>query len=88
MAGAWSNIGKFASILDELNRTKKAIFKQYCVHNSEPILRVMFEQNLLLKKQHRDFRSDMVPLLTEEVNWNFDKAILLVEQKIISKLSN
>ncbi|MCX7091739.1 MAG: nucleotidyl transferase AbiEii/AbiGii toxin family protein [Legionellales bacterium] len=65
-----------------------AIFKQYCVHNSEPILRVMFEQNLLLKKQHRDFRSDMVPLLTEEVNWNFDKAILLVEQKIISKLSN
>ncbi len=47
----------------------------------------MFEQNLLLKKQHADFRSDMDPLLAGEVQWDFEKAISMVEQQIISKIS-
>ena len=62
------------------------IFGQYCRHNKEPIIRTMFEQNLVLKKQHADFRSDMDPLLTAEVHWNFEQAISLVEQEIISKI--
>lgn len=63
------------------------IFSQYCRHNKEPITRSMFERNLQLKKQHADFRSDMNPLLTEDVHWNFEQAIFLVEQEIISKIS-
>ena len=62
------------------------IFNQYCRHNEELISQAMFEQNLLLKKQHTDFRSDMDPLLADEVQWNFEKAISLVEQQIISKI--
>jgi predicted nucleotidyltransferase component of viral defense system len=64
------------------------IFNQYSRHNDELISQAMFEQNLLLKKQHSDFRSDMLPLLTEEVQWDFEKAIALVEQRIISKISS
>lgn len=62
------------------------IFSKYCQHNNEPIYRAMFEQNLFHKKQHIDFMSDMEPLLTKEIVWNFEKAMLLVEQEIISKI--
>lgn len=43
------------------------IFHQYCRHNENFISQAMFEQNLLLKKQHTDFRSDMEQLLAHEV---------------------
>ena len=62
------------------------IFNQYCQHNGDVISRSIFEQNLLLKKQHTDFCSDMEPLLTKEVNWHFEKAIAIVEKEIISKM--
>ena len=64
-----------------------SIFERYCQHNNELISRAMFEQNLFHKKQHTDFISDMEPLLTEEVHWNFETAMLLVEQEIISKIT-
>lgn len=64
-----------------------SIFERYCQHNNELISRAMFEQNLFHKKQHTDFISDMEPLLTEEVHWNFETAMLLVEQEIISKIA-
>jgi predicted nucleotidyltransferase component of viral defense system len=63
-----------------------SIFEQYCQHSHEKISGQQFKQNLLLKKQHTDFMYDMEPLLTEEVQWDFEKAILLVEQEIISKI--
>lgn len=63
-----------------------SIFEHYCQHNNEIITRAMFEQSLFLKKQHTDFLTDMTLLLTEEVNWNFEKAIVLVENEIIIKI--
>lgn len=76
-------------VLDkELVDPKKiiSVFERYCQHNSDIITRAMFEKNLFLKKKHHDFLSDMAPLLTEEVNWDFEKSILLVEREIISNI--
>ena len=61
-----------------------SIFERYCQHNADVITRAMFEKNLFLKKKHNDFLADMGPLLTQEVNWDFEKAILLVERDVFS----
>lgn len=63
-----------------------AIFKKYCTHNNQIITRDLFEQNLILKRNHRDFAIDIRPLLAQEVNWNADEAFELIHEKIISKL--
>ncbi len=63
-----------------------SIFTHYCKHNNEPITRVMFEQSMDLKKQHMDFKSDIFSLLVPEINWDFSKAIRLVEKIYIEKL--
>lgn len=63
------------------------IFERYCQHNSDIITRAMFEKNISLKKKHNDFLLDMKSLLTPEVNWDFEQAIFLVEQEIISRIS-
>ena len=46
----------------------------------------MFEQSMFLKKQHRDFQSDILPLLVPQIDWNFEDAIQLVEKLYIEKL--
>lgn len=63
-----------------------SIFEQYCKHNGDIITRAMFEKSMFVKKNHNDFMLDMEPLLTHELNWSFEKAVLLVEQDIISKI--
>ena len=63
-----------------------SIFERYCQHNKDIITRAMFEKNFYLKKKHNDFISDMEPLLTHEVNWNFERAIFVVEREIISNI--
>ena len=63
-----------------------SIFKKYCIHNNQIITRDLFEQNLILKRNHRDFVIDIKPLLTQETNWNADEAFELVNKKIISRL--
>ena len=63
-----------------------SIFKKYCTHNNQIITRDLFEQNLTLKRNHRDFAVDIKPLLTQEVHWNADEAFELINEKIISKL--
>lgn len=62
------------------------IFIKYCNHSKEPISRTNFINNLEDKKNHPDFRIDMNSLLKENVDWNFDKAMDLVERKIIAFL--
>lgn len=64
-----------------------SIFSRYCKHNNEPITRAMFEQSMFLKKQHRDFHSDILPLLVTEIDWQFEEAIKLVEKTYIENLS-
>lgn len=62
------------------------IFNHYCERHNDTITRALFEQSLSFKKQHRDFQSDILPLLTSDVTWHFEKAISLVEQHYITKL--
>lgn len=62
------------------------IFSLYCKHNNDLITRAMFEQSMALKKQHRDFQLDILPLLVPQIDWDFVKAIRLVERQYIEKL--
>ena len=64
------------------------IFRKYCTHNNQIITSTLFEQNLTLKRNHRDFVIDIKSLLTQEANWNLDEAFELVTKKIISKLKD
>jgi len=64
-----------------------SIFTAYSKQNNELITRTMFEQNMFLKKQHRDFQLDIQPLLIPQIDWNFEKAIHLVEKLYIEKLT-
>jgi len=63
-----------------------SIFKRYCIHNNQIITSALFGQNLTLKRNHRDFAIDIKPLLSQEANWNADKAFDLINEKIISRL--
>lgn len=63
-----------------------SIFEKYCNFNQEPITRAMFEKSLHLKKQHKDFQSDILSLLTPEIQWNFSKAMSIVEAEFVQKL--
>ena len=65
-----------------------SIFKKYCTHNNQIITRDLFEQNLTLKRNHRDFAVDIKPLLTQEVHWNVDEAFELIHKKIINRLKD
>ena len=65
-----------------------SIFKKYCTHNNQIITKDLFEQNLTLKRNHRDFAVDIKPLLTQEVHWNADEAFELIHKKIISRLKD
>jgi predicted nucleotidyltransferase component of viral defense system len=62
------------------------IFNKYCAYNNNPITRFDFEKNLESKKQHRDFLMDIKPLLVSNFEWDFNRAVNLVEQEIIHKL--
>ncbi len=64
-----------------------SIFTRYCKHNNESITRAMFEQSMYLKKQHIDFQSDIIPLIVPEIEWDFLKAIHIVEKTYIEKLN-
>jgi predicted nucleotidyltransferase component of viral defense system len=63
-----------------------SIFKKYSAHNDEHVTRAMFEESLHLKKQNTDFRSDILPLLSDPEGWNFMEALKTVEKNLISKL--
>lgn len=63
-----------------------AIFKKYCSHNNQIITRNLFEQNLVQKRNHRDFAVDIKPLLAQEANWDPAEAFELINEKIISRL--
>lgn len=62
------------------------IFSHYCKHNQESISRAMFEQSLFVKQKHTDFSSDIVQLLATHVPWQFDRAVKLVEKRLVSQL--
>lgn len=63
-----------------------SIFKKYCAYNKQIISRDLFQENLDLKRNHRDFAVDIKPLLAQEVNWNPNEAFKIVKEKIIGRL--
>lgn len=64
-----------------------SILDKYCIYNNHAINRALFEKNLAQKCQDKDFRIDIIPLLPPKINWDFDQAMKVVLEKIISKLS-
>lgn len=62
------------------------IFSKYCAYNNVEISGDAFLKNLELKKNHRDFHTDMSVLLPTKLNWNFDEAYNLVVEKVINRL--
>lgn len=71
--------------LMDLNRVFE-IFSQYCTKDNTHISRDEFLKNLVLKKNHPDFQSDMTPLLPIELNWDFEESYQFVVDEVISKL--
>lgn len=63
-----------------------SIFEKYSTHNDEPVTRALFEKNLSLKKLSQDFQSDMTALLPANSEWNFNTALKVVADSIISNL--
>ena len=65
-----------------------SVFNQYNKKCSQqPISRAMFEQNLYLKEQNKDFIVDISVLLATDKTWDFKQAIELVRNTLISELA-
>lgn len=62
------------------------VFEQYSKHDQLQISRAMFEQNLHLKKQSKDFVADILILLASGKTWDFNEAIKIVSEQIVAKL--
>jgi predicted nucleotidyltransferase component of viral defense system len=66
--------------------TVLSVFTYHCKRTNEPVTRALFEQNLSLKREHRDFQIDILPLLSAEILWHFDEAAKMIEHSYINKL--
>ena len=62
------------------------IFHQYCANDGLKISGDKFKQNLDLKKQNKDFQTDMNLLLPSNVTWDFDEAFEYVTENITRRL--
>ncbi len=62
------------------------IFGKYCANDGIKISQGEFIKNLVLKKNHPDFQSDMSILLPLELNWDFEEAYQFVVDNIITRL--
>jgi predicted nucleotidyltransferase component of viral defense system len=63
-----------------------SVFEQYSNYDQQQISRAMFEQNLYLKKQSKDFVADISKLLSSNEKWDFDEAIKTVSDLIITRM--
>ncbi|GAI78971.1 unnamed protein product [marine sediment metagenome] len=62
------------------------IFDRYCRHNDQIVTRAIFEESMFKKLQNKEFTTDMSLLLAEEVDWDFQKGLDLVQKEIITKI--
>jgi predicted nucleotidyltransferase component of viral defense system len=62
------------------------LLEEYCKKVDEQITRAQFEQNMILKKEHAEFKMDMEPLLAVGSEWNFDQAFEMVMNELAPKL--
>ena len=61
-------------------------FLEYMRVGGHSISRAIFEQNLLGKQKDQQFSCDLEPLLAAEGSWDFDQAINVVMDRLISLL--
>ena len=62
-------------------------FKGYTDHLYPAISRARFEKNLSLKILDLDFRADITPLLRSGQNYDIDVAVMMIHDKLISRLA-
>ena len=63
------------------------IFAKYCANDGLHLAKGEFLDNLKLKRDQQDFRSDMQILLPAGLKWDFDEAYQFVVDNVISRLS-
>jgi len=63
-----------------------SVFNHYNKYDQQVISRAMFEQNLYLKEQNKDFITDISILLAIGKNWNFNEAAEVVRKTLLIKL--
>lgn len=61
-------------------------FLEYLKQKVQKVSRAEFEQNLLQKLEDKAFREDILPLLREGVDYDFDKAVRFMLDEVVSKL--
>lgn len=66
--------------------TTLSFFDRYCQHEGDTVTRALFERNMALKRNHKDFCLDMHPLLPVDFPWNFEEAYDMVFQNLISQI--
>jgi predicted nucleotidyltransferase component of viral defense system len=62
------------------------MFQKYCQNGNIQITQEMFQKNLADKMHQPDFKSDIIPLLIPEINWDSDMAFKKVTDELIQKL--
>lgn len=75
----------YTNNLIEVNRMLD-IFQKYCAKDNIYISRKNFVENMLYKRQHKDFNIDMSVLLHNNNHWEFNEAFDFVMNEIINKL--
>lgn len=63
-----------------------SLFKKYLEKDGNIVTGNQFHKNMLEKKDHPRFRSDMELLLPESARWDFDEAFDFVMDRVISKI--
>ncbi|CAL7962791.1 conserved hypothetical protein [Gammaproteobacteria bacterium] len=63
-----------------------SVFNHYSKFDQQVISRAMFEQNLYLKEQSKDFITDISILLATDKNWHFSEAAEVVRKKLLTRL--
>lgn len=61
-------------------------FIEYMKHKNQKVSRAEFEQNLLKKLGDAAFREDILPLLRDGVEYDFDSAASFMLDEVVSKL--
>ncbi len=61
-------------------------FIRYMKRKGQKVSRAEFEENLLKKLSDAAFRDDILPLLRDELDYDFDKAAQYMLDEIVSKL--
>jgi predicted nucleotidyltransferase component of viral defense system len=61
-------------------------FLEFCKRTNSKITRALFEQNLHQKFSRRDFREDIIPLLSPVIEWDFEEAYHMVLEKLVQHI--